>query len=109
MTEETTPQENADEVQAQVAKDAAPAAVTETKPAEEAPAEGKPTGEGNQRVFKIGSTRIVADESMAGKTNREVRDMLKAQYPEIAHANIREKTENGTTLVEFSVRPGHKG
>ncbi len=67
-------------------------------------AEGK-----KQRVFKIGATRIVADASLEGKSNSEVRAMLKAQFPEIAHSTIREKTENETTLIEFAARPGHKG
>ncbi len=80
---------------------------------EESPLEAKAASEKKQRVFKIGATRIVADASLEGKSNSEVREMLKSQFPEIAHSTIREKAgdgnENGTTVIEFAARPGHKG
>mgnify|MGYP006285266625 CR=1 FL=1 len=63
-----------------------------------------------QRIFKIGSTRIVEDESTAALTNEQVRDLLKRRYPEIANATVRETTlEDGTTLVSFNAVPGRKG
>jgi hypothetical protein len=61
------------------------------------------------RIFKIGSTRIVEDGSTAGLSNEQVRDLLRHSYPEVAHATIREKTEEGVTYVEFLPRPGRKG
>jgi hypothetical protein len=62
------------------------------------------------RIFKIGSTQIVEDEATVSLSNEEVREMLQAQYPEAANATIRETPqENGTVLVEYLPRPGHKG
>jgi len=60
-------------------------------------------------VFKIGATRITADESMAQWSHEQVRDLLKRTYPEVAHATIREREENGLRVIEFLPRPGHKG
>lgn len=63
-----------------------------------------------QRIFKIGSTRIVADESMHGLDNEAVRDLLKRSYPEVANATTREQElEDGTVLVEWLPSPGRKG
>ena len=63
-----------------------------------------------QRIFKIGSTRIVEDESTAQLSNEQVKNLLKRSYPEIANATIRETTlDDGTTLVSFSAVPGRKG
>jgi len=60
-------------------------------------------------VFKIGATRITADESMVQLSHEQVRDLLKLTYPEVAHATIREREENGLRVIEFLARPGHKG
>ena len=62
------------------------------------------------RIFKTGAVRIVEDESMHGLSNEEVRSILKATYPEIANATIREvTTTEGQTVVEFLPQPGRKG
>ncbi len=61
------------------------------------------------RIFKTGSVRIVEDETMHGLTNEQVRDILKRSYPEVANATIRERAENGSTIVEFLPQPGRKG
>ena len=61
------------------------------------------------RIFKVGTAKIVEDESMQGLSIEEVRDRLKPMYPEVAEATIREKTEGETTFVEFLPRPGRKG
>lgn len=62
------------------------------------------------RIFKTGAVRIVEDESMAGLDNEAVRSLLKATYPEIANATIREvTTDDGQKVVEFLPQPGRKG
>lgn len=61
------------------------------------------------RVFKTGATRIVEDETMAGLTTEQVRDILKRTYPEVAHATIREREQDGLRIVEFLPQPGRKG
>ena len=61
------------------------------------------------RVFKTGTVRIVEDESMHGLSNEEVRNVLKATYPEVANATIRETTSDGQRIVEFLPQPGRKG
>ena len=61
------------------------------------------------RVFKTGTVRIVEDESMQGLSNEDVRNLLKATYPEVANATIRETTSDGQRLVEFLPQPGRKG
>ncbi len=62
------------------------------------------------RIFKTGAVRIVEDESMHGLSNEEVRSILKATYPEIANATLREvTTAEGQTMVEFLPQPGRKG
>lgn len=62
------------------------------------------------RIFKTGTIRIVEDESMRGLSNEEVRNVLKATYPEIANATLREVTsDEGQTVVEFLPQPGRKG
>lgn len=61
------------------------------------------------RVFKTGATRIVEDETMVGLTNEQVRDVLKRAYPEVAHATIREREQDGLRIVEFLPQPGRKG
>lgn len=62
------------------------------------------------RIFKIGTTTIVEDDSLTGKTLDEVKDILKRSYPEVAHATVRETTlENGSICYHFISRPGRKG
>lgn len=63
------------------------------------------------RIFKIGTTKIAEDESMAELSLDEIRERLKPLYPEVAEATIREKedAESGITFVEFLPRPGRKG
>nr|WP_281721315.1 PRTRC system protein C [Nitrosomonas nitrosa] len=62
------------------------------------------------RIFKIGTTTIQADDSMANLDNEQVRAILKRTYPEVAHANIRETTlENGTQVIHYIPVAGRKG
>lgn len=62
------------------------------------------------RIFRTGATRIVEDDSLRGLDNEAVRAILKVTYPEIAHATIREVTnDDGQTVVEFLPQPGRKG
>lgn len=62
------------------------------------------------RVFKIGATTIVEDDSLTGKSLDEVKDILKRTYPEVAHATVRERTlDDGTRVVEWLAQPGRKG
>ena len=61
------------------------------------------------RVFKTGTVRIVEDESMQGLSNEDVRNLLKATYPEVANATIRETTADSQRIVEFLPQPGRKG
>ncbi len=62
-----------------------------------------------QRIFKIGTIRIVADDTMRELSRDAVRQMLQKTYPQVAHATIRETTTGNTTLVEFVPKPGRKG
>jgi len=62
------------------------------------------------RIFKIGATTIVEDDSLTGKSLDEVKDILKRTYPEVAHATVRERTlDDGTQVVEWLAQPGRKG
>jgi hypothetical protein len=61
------------------------------------------------RLFKIGSTKIVEDESMAGLSIEQVRDRLKSRFPEVAKATVRQREVDGVTYIEFSARVGRKG
>lgn len=62
------------------------------------------------RLFKIGNTRIVEDTSTTHLGVEEVRALLKVQFPEIAHATIRETTSaDGQRQLEFLPIPGRKG
>jgi len=61
------------------------------------------------RIFKIGSTRIVEDESMQGMTNEQVQETLAFQYPEVANATIHTTEKDGQLFVEFLKKPGRKG
>jgi hypothetical protein len=63
-----------------------------------------------KRIFKIGTTIIQADDSLAHLDNEGVRAILKRTYPEVAYATIRETTlEAGTIAVVFTSVPGRKG
>ncbi len=62
-----------------------------------------------QRIFKIGTIRIVADDAMRDLSHDEVRQMLQTTYPQVAHATVRETTTEDTILVEFVPKPGRKG
>lgn len=61
------------------------------------------------RIFKIGSTRIVEDESMKGMTNEQVQETLAFQYPEVANATIHTTQKDGKLFIEFLKKPGRKG
>lgn len=52
-------------------------------------------------IFKIGTTRSVEDAPTSGLNAEAVRQRLKVNFPEMAHAIIHETTlEGGTPLVE---------
>ncbi len=59
--------------------------------------------------YKTGSTKIAADDSMAGKTIEEAQAILALQYPEVKNATVRTRTEGDDTVVEFIPQPGRKG
>ena len=61
------------------------------------------------RIFKIGSTKIVENESMAGLSVEEIRDRLKTKFPEVAKATVRQREVDGVTYIEFMAAPGRKG
>lgn len=62
------------------------------------------------RIFKIGATRIVEDNSTRQMSTEQVRDMLKGQFPEVVNAKISERqAEDGNTIVEFAAQPGRRG
>jgi hypothetical protein len=62
------------------------------------------------RIFNIGTTTIVEDESMTCKSLEEIKIILQRTYPEVAHATVRETTlEDGSTCYHFISRPGRKG
>ena len=62
------------------------------------------------RVFKIGTTTIVEDESMSGLDLDAVKQILQRSYPEVAHATVRERTlEDGTHCYDFIALAGRKG
>jgi sensor histidine kinase YesM len=61
------------------------------------------------RVFKIGATRITENETTAGLNNEQIREILKRTYPEVAHATIREREQDGMRIVEYLPQPGRKG
>lgn len=61
------------------------------------------------RIFKIGSTKIVEDESLQGLDLDEIRQRLKGTFPEVAQATVRERTEGEVTYIEFLPKPGRKG
>jgi hypothetical protein len=61
------------------------------------------------RIFKIGSTHIVADESLRDLNNEAARTLLQRSYPEVAHATIRQREDGDQIIVEFLPQPGRKG
>ena len=61
------------------------------------------------RVFKIGTTRIVENDTTRGKSAEEVQALLKAAYPEVANATVRERIEGEYQIVEYLPQPGRKG
>jgi hypothetical protein len=62
------------------------------------------------RVIKIGATKIIADATMSQLSPEQLRETLKINYPEIAHATLRETTlEDGTVCIEWIPVPGRKG
>jgi hypothetical protein len=61
------------------------------------------------RIFKIGSTRIVEDESMRDMSNEQVQEILAFQYPEVANATLHTTEKDGNLFVEWISKPGRKG
>lgn len=61
------------------------------------------------RVFKIGATKIVENDSTRHLTNEQVKAMLKVDFPEIANATITERSDGQTRVIEFLPQPGRKG
>ena len=61
------------------------------------------------RIFKIGSTRIVEDDSLRELTNEQVQEALAFQYPEVANATIHTTEQDGKCYVELLPRVGRKG
>lgn len=62
------------------------------------------------RLFKIGTTTIVEDESMLGLDLDAVKQLLQSSYPEVTHATVREHTlEDGITVLDFIPVAGRKG
>lgn len=63
-----------------------------------------------KRIFKIGSTTIVEDESLAGLDLDAVKQILQRTYPEVAHATVREVAlEDGTQAIHYIPVAGRKG
>ena len=68
-----------------------------------------------KRLFKTGATVIEIDDAMAHMDNEAIRNVLKLQYPELAHATLREvpqePLDDGTPvlLIEAFANPGTKG
>ena len=68
------------------------------------------TAASQNRIFKIGTTTIQADDSMVNLDNEQVCAILKRTYPEVAHATIHETTlEDGTVAVHYQAVAGRKG
>lgn len=62
------------------------------------------------RIFKIGSTTIVEDESLAGKSLDDIKVILQHTYPEVAHATVREVTlDDGSICYHYIPVAGRKG
>lgn len=68
------------------------------------------TNNTQSRIFKIGTSTIVEDESMSGLDLDAVKQILQRTYPEVAHATVREVTlEDGSTCYHFIPVAGKKG
>lgn len=61
------------------------------------------------RVVKIGTTKVPVAPSMLNLSIDELRNNLKAQYPEVAEAQYKAVVQDGVQLIEFLPRPGRKG
>ena len=62
------------------------------------------------RIFKIGATQIPESDATRGKSAEEVRQQLKAAFPEVTHATIRETTlDDGTLVLHYLPVGGRKG
>ena len=79
------------------------------KPVEETVTTVTETPAPTTRVFKIGTTRIVENDTTRGKSAADVQALLKAAYPEVANATVRERVEGEYQVVEFLPQPGRKG
>ena len=68
-----------------------------------------------KRLFKTGATVIEIDDAMAHMDNEAIRNVLKLQYPELAHATLREvpqePLDDGTPVLLTEAIPviGKKG
>lgn len=62
-----------------------------------------------EREFHVSGSVVKENETTAGLTNEQARDALKAAFPEVANATIRERNEGGVSIVEFLPQPGRKG
>lgn len=63
------------------------------------------------RIFKIGAAKIVETESMRDRSNEQMRDLLRGEYPEVANATITERVapDGSVRWVEFLPQAGRKG
>ena len=61
------------------------------------------------RLFKTGTTVITESVDMRGLSVEQVKQLLKASYPEVAHATVRERVDGDTLIVEFLPQAGRKG
>ena len=87
-----------------------PAATTETSPTTQvATPDNTTVAQPNKVIFKIGASRIVADETTAKLSNEQARTFLKGTYPEVVNATLRERIEGDTKILEFLPQPGRKG
>jgi len=68
-----------------------------------------PTPTSTPRVFHIGANEVVEDASTAHLSNEAMRNVLKLTYPEVAHATIREREQDGVRHIEFLAVAGRKG
>lgn len=57
---------------------------------------------------KIGNDRIQLPDEL-GNDLDAVKNFLAATRPEVKNATIRQKTEDGDTVIEFLPQPGRKG
>jgi len=62
-----------------------------------------------RRLFRIGGTVISESAATQGLSVEQVRQRLKAAYPEIAHASVRETRDGDTLIVDYTAQVGRKG